>query len=97
MIQRLQARGADVQAYDPTVGESLTGRDTSDVRPDPYAACEGASVLAVLTEWDELRWLDFDKVASVMSAAARGRHPEPPRPGLAHPGSASPTAAWAVA
>ena len=25
-------------------------------------------MLAVLTEWDELRWLDFDKVASVMAA-----------------------------
>ncbi len=69
VIDRLQARGADVQAYDPTVGGALTGRDALDVRPDPYAACEGASVLAVLTEWDELRWLDFDKVAAVMSAA----------------------------
>ena len=53
-----------MQAYDPTV-RSLDG---IDVRPDPYAACEGAAVLAVLTEWDELRWLDFDKVASVMAA-----------------------------
>ena len=69
VIDRLQARGADVQAYDPTVGGALAGRDALDVRPDPYAACEGASVLAVLTEWDELRWLDFDKVAAVMSAA----------------------------
>jgi len=25
-------------------------------------------VLAVLTEWDEFRWLDFDKVAEVMAA-----------------------------
>ena len=23
----------------------------------------------MLTEWDEFRWLDFDKVASVMAAA----------------------------
>jgi UDPglucose 6-dehydrogenase len=64
VIQRLLDRGARVQAYDPTV-RSLEG---IDVRPDPYAACEGAAVLAVLTEWDELRWLDFDKVASVMAA-----------------------------
>jgi len=64
VIQRLLDRGARVQAYDPTV-RSLDG---IDVRPDPYAACEGAAVLAVLTEWDELRWLDFDKVASVMAA-----------------------------
>ena len=25
-------------------------------------------MLAVLTEWDEFRWLDFDKVADVMAA-----------------------------
>jgi UDPglucose 6-dehydrogenase len=65
VIQRLVARGARVQAYDPTVRQPLEG---IDVRHDPYAACEGAAVLAVLTEWDELRWLDFDKVASVMAS-----------------------------
>jgi UDPglucose 6-dehydrogenase len=65
VIQRLVARGATVQAYDPTVRQPLDG---IDVRDDPYAACEGAAVLAVLTEWDELRWLDFDKVASVMAS-----------------------------
>ena len=35
---------------------------------DPYAACEDARVLAVLTEWDEFKWLDLDKVASLMAA-----------------------------
>ena len=25
-------------------------------------------MLAVLTEWDEFRWLDFEKVASLMAA-----------------------------
>jgi UDPglucose 6-dehydrogenase len=39
-----------------------------EVVADPYAACEGASVLAVLTEWDEFRWLDFEKVRSLMAA-----------------------------
>ena len=34
---------------------------------DPYAAVEGAEVLAVLTEWDEFRWLDIDKVAGLMA------------------------------
>jgi UDPglucose 6-dehydrogenase len=33
---------------------------------DPYAACADAEVLAVLTEWDEFKWLDFDKVAETM-------------------------------
>ena len=39
-----------------------------EVTPDPYAAVEGAEVLAVLTEWDEFKWLDFDKVAESMTA-----------------------------
>ena len=33
---------------------------------DPYAACEGADVLVVLTEWDDYRWLDAAKVAGTM-------------------------------
>ena len=33
---------------------------------DAYAACEGAEVLTVLTEWDEFKWIDLDKVADVM-------------------------------
>jgi UDPglucose 6-dehydrogenase len=37
---------------------------------DPYAACEDAEVLVVLTEWDEFRWLDFDKVAATMKHLA---------------------------
>ena len=53
-----------VQAFDPTVRGPLPD---IDVRQDAYAACEGAAVLVVLTEWDELRWLDFDKVGSVMA------------------------------
>jgi len=64
VIARLRARGALVQAYDPTVDGPLPD---VDVRQDAYAACEGATVLVVLTEWDELRWLDFDKVGSVMA------------------------------
>jgi UDPglucose 6-dehydrogenase len=64
VIARLRARGALVQAYDPTVDGPLAD---VDVRQDAYAACEGATVLVVLTEWDELRWLDFDKVGSVMA------------------------------
>ena len=67
VIARLRARGAVVQAYDPTVRGPLPD---VDVRQDAYGACEGAAVLVVLTEWDELRWLDFDKVGSVMA----GRH-----------------------
>ena len=63
IIARLQELGADVCAYDPTVDEL----DGIEVAPDPYAACDGADVLVVLTEWDEFKWLDLDKVAESMT------------------------------
>ena len=67
VIRRLQAAGAQVKAYDPShpTGdeEALQG---IDVVGDPYAACENADVLVVLTEWDDFRWLDFAKVAGLM-------------------------------
>ncbi len=55
--------GAEVVAYDPTVRGSVDGLDTVS---DPYTACTDADAVVVATEWDEFRWLDFDKVASVM-------------------------------
>lgn len=64
VIGRIRARGATVQAYDPAVSGPLDG---VDVRADAYAACEGAHVLAVLTEWDDFRWLDFDKVKAALA------------------------------
>jgi len=65
VIRRLQERGAVVEAYDP----EATGDLADIVRVgDPYAACAGAAVLVVLTEWDEFRWLDLDKVRDAMAA-----------------------------
>ncbi len=63
IIAYLVARGALVRGYDPSGPGPLEGLEVVD---DPYAAAEGAEVLAVLTEWDEFRWLDVDKVADVM-------------------------------
>jgi UDPglucose 6-dehydrogenase len=70
VIRRLQAAGAHVRAYDPShpTGDEAELHDI-EVVGDPYAACENADVLVVLTEWDDFRWLDFAKVAGLM----RGR------------------------
>ena len=67
IARQLGARGARVQAYDPTVRCPLAG---IEVCTDAYQACIGASVLVVATEWDELRWLDFAKVGDVMEKRA---------------------------
>ena len=65
VLRRLGERGARLRAYDPAIREPVDG---IEVAADAYAACEGAAVLVVLTEWDEFRWLDFDKVGGLMAA-----------------------------
>lgn len=71
IIDRLLAAGAHVKAYDPTVDSFRVGvPDGIEICADPYAAAAGADVLAVLTEWDDFRWLEPKRVAEVMT----GRH-----------------------
>ncbi len=67
IVERLRAENAVVRAYDPTVTEPLDG---IEVCADPYAACQGASVLVVLTEWDEFRWVDLRKACELMARPA---------------------------
>lgn len=67
IIRRLLARGATVRGYDPTVGNQIVGMEGLQVVDDPYAVCDGADVLAVLTEWDEFKWFDLDKVGELMA------------------------------
>jgi UDPglucose 6-dehydrogenase len=63
IVGLLAEAGAEVRAYDPAVSTPIGGLDPA---ADPYSVCEDADVLVVLTEWDEFRWLDFDKVAGLM-------------------------------
>jgi len=65
VVDRLHQMGAKVSAYDPTVHGELPGMDTVT---DPYEACEDATVLVVLTEWDEFRWLDLGQVRTRMAS-----------------------------
>jgi UDPglucose 6-dehydrogenase len=61
--------GAEVSAYDPVAGEMARDRVASvAVAADAYEVCAGADVVVVLTEWDEFRWLDFDRVGELMRA-----------------------------
>ena len=38
--------------------------------PDAYSACEGSHAIAVLTEWDEFKTLDFEKIYASMAKPA---------------------------
>ena len=73
VLRRVSAAGVKVKAYDPAVVDaSRLARAYPDldieVVTDPYAAAEGASVLTILTEWEEFTGLDFDKLAEVMTS-----------------------------
>ncbi len=65
----LLEEGAVARAYDPAVGEAAAAHAPGlDVVTDAYEAVAGAQVLALLTEWDEFRWLDFGRVVDTMAA-----------------------------
>jgi UDPglucose 6-dehydrogenase len=71
IARRMLEEGANVQAYDPAAGERAQGLLPGlDLRTDAYGAAQGADVVLLATEWDEFRWIDFERVASVMRRPA---------------------------
>ena len=70
IIPALQAAGATIQAFDPegAVEAKHLLKDVS-FKDDAYAAAEGADVLVIITEWDQFRALDLDRVKGLMRAA----------------------------
>jgi len=71
ICRRLLEEGATVRAFDPAAGEQAATRLPGiEVCADAYDAATGADVVALLTEWDQFRWLDFDRVRGVVRNAA---------------------------
>ncbi|HZQ57951.1 MAG TPA: nucleotide sugar dehydrogenase [Acidimicrobiales bacterium] len=66
VVGRLREAGATVRAYDPMVRADRAPAGV-EVGDDPYAVCAGADAVVLLTEWDEFRWLDFDKVHGLLA------------------------------
>ncbi|HEX6072912.1 MAG TPA: UDP-glucose/GDP-mannose dehydrogenase family protein [Sphingomicrobium sp.] len=67
LINTLVERGADVSAFDPVAREQAEQLFTGiEFARDAYAAANGADALVIVTEWDEFRALDLDKVAASM-------------------------------
>jgi UDPglucose 6-dehydrogenase len=67
IVKALVERGASVAAFDPVAREQaekvLSGIEFVD---DAYSAADGADVLVIVTEWDEFRALDLERVASML-------------------------------
>ena len=66
IVPALQAMGAHVQAFDPKGHEARQMLRDLDFKDGPYEAAEGADALVILTEWDQFRALDLDRVKQAM-------------------------------
>jgi UDPglucose 6-dehydrogenase len=63
----LMAMGATVQAFDPEgMHEAAKLLDGVQFRDGPYEAVTGADVVVILTEWDQFRALDIDRIKGLM-------------------------------
>ncbi len=67
IVRGLIERGAEVAAFDPVARHQaeqlLSGVDFAD---DAYAAAEGADAIVIVTEWDEFRALDLERIAALL-------------------------------
>lgn len=68
IVPMLQEAGAIIRAYDPE-GMKEAAKSMGDLTfcKDAYDAMTGADVVVILTEWNEFRALDLDRVKDLLS------------------------------
>jgi UDPglucose 6-dehydrogenase len=65
----LQDAGAKLNAFDPEgMGQARLYLDGLNYCLDPYACCEGAAALVIVTEWDAFRALDLARVKTLLAS-----------------------------
>jgi UDPglucose 6-dehydrogenase len=67
IIRDLVAEGAEIQAYDPRAVDNAR-REIPEVTycSDPYEAARGTEAVLLLTEWDEFRDVDWERLRALM-------------------------------
>ena len=71
VARRLIEEGAAVRAYDRGAGDNPRALVPGiELCADAYDAAANADAVVLLTEWDEFRWLDFDRVLEAMRGRA---------------------------
>ncbi len=71
IIPILQQAGATVQAYDPAgMHEAKNLLPGVDWKDGAYEVAAGADVLVIITEWNEFRALQLDRLAEIMKRPA---------------------------
>jgi UDPglucose 6-dehydrogenase len=69
ILPALIAKGAKVQAFDPEgAKEAAHMMPGVTFVPGPYEAAQDADVLLIITEWDQFRALDLDRLKSLLKA-----------------------------
>jgi UDPglucose 6-dehydrogenase len=67
VIEYLQGEGASIKAFDPqAMREAAHLLPQTKMVKDPYEAARGADCLAILTEWNEFKELDFARLKKLM-------------------------------
>jgi UDPglucose 6-dehydrogenase len=68
IITHLLEAGATVRAYDPVAMDNARKVLPTVVEyfDSPYAAAEGADAVALVTEWNEFKFLNLERLRSVM-------------------------------
>ncbi|HVY34423.1 MAG TPA: UDP-glucose/GDP-mannose dehydrogenase family protein [Caulobacteraceae bacterium] len=66
IVPALIGMGAEVQVYDPEGHEARQMLTSAQFKAGPYEAAEGADALVILTEWDQFRALDLDRIKLLM-------------------------------
>ena len=72
IVNELTAAGMKVRAFDPVAAENaheiFKDNPLVEIVDSQYGACEGAQGLLVVTEWNQFRNPDFDKIKSLLTA-----------------------------
>ena len=69
IVPALQALGAKVQAFDPEgAKEAAHMLKGVEFKTGAYEAAEGADALVIITEWDQFRALDLDRLKLLMTS-----------------------------
>ncbi|HUO91774.1 MAG TPA: UDP-glucose/GDP-mannose dehydrogenase family protein [Rhizomicrobium sp.] len=66
IVPKLQNAGARIRAYDPEGAEEAHKVLDIETCKDAYEALSGADGVVILTEWNEFRALDLDRVKSLL-------------------------------
>jgi UDPglucose 6-dehydrogenase len=68
LLKALMAEGASVSAYDPCATEKMRELVPEvEYCCDPYEAAKGAEAILLVTEWDEFRLLNWDRLRSIVA------------------------------